>query len=262
MPCLPSSILYFSQEELKPELFPVLSETDLHIWRFSFQDAEAFAEPETCLSQRELIRLSNYRDPSAALCYRVGHMALRRILSGYLGIPPAALDIQENPYGKLFLKERSLFFNLSHAGEYILLAFCRFSPVGVDLEEVYDLTLAGSVVKRFFHPDERGEYSRLSGPAQMDWFFRRWTVREAYVKALGTGLSTSPESFYVGEGADGSFSVFPDRQDSGQNQSHSHPNEKKRRGAAAPWRILPLDAPTGYFASVCVSAPCLPDSSR
>lgn len=238
-------ILYFNMRDLGS--FPGLEDGDLHVWRFCLEDGRGFPKPEDYLSKDEMEQLERYKLESARECYRIGHTALRMILAGYLCMPADSLEFQVNPYGKLFLPEDyGIYFNISHAGEYVVLAFGRFSPIGIDIEEVYDLSAADVIIKRFFHPREAREYPAVSDSLRQDWFFKRWTVREAYVKGLGTGLYTAPESFYVREEADGSFSI----ETFDENSCDPYSFKAAGRQTVSAWRIQPLLAPDGYFCSL------------
>lgn len=134
----------------------------------------------------------------------------------------APFDIDYNEFGKPFLANNDgIFFSLSHSGTR---AMCAISdvPVGCDIEIVKEADL--KVAKRFFHPDEYEAILALATPesaadffteiastaettkvsthatvsaAQSDMFFRIWTRKESYVKAVGKGLSLPFESFSV-----------------------------------------------------------------
>ena len=84
-------------------------------------------------------------------------------------------------------------FNISHAGDYAVLALSR-QPVGVDLEHIRPLDWQ-RIALRFFHPEERRYLEQSSDPVSD--FFRIWTLKESSLKAEGTGFSVSPASFAV-----------------------------------------------------------------
>lgn len=110
----------------------------------------------------------------------------------------APFDIDYNEFGKPFLADNDgIFFSLSHSGTW---AMCAISdvPVGCDIEIIKEADL--KIAKRFFHPDEYEAILALATPesaAQSDMFFRIWTRKESYVKAIGKGLSLPFESFSV-----------------------------------------------------------------
>lgn len=104
------------------------------------------------------------------------------------GIPAERQRFAENPFGKPYLTEfPDLHVSLSHGGPW---AVCAVSdrPVGVDVELP---RCSYAVAKRYFHPEE------LPQATDADRLCRLWTAKEAFVKALGTGLTTPLNSFRV-----------------------------------------------------------------
>jgi 4'-phosphopantetheinyl transferase len=91
--------------------------------------------------------------------------------------------------GKPYLKDSVLHFNLSHSGDYVVLATAD-REVGVDIEKVE--LYSEAVANRCFTPAER---EWMGGDA--DSFYRLWTAKESVMKASGLGFSLSPESFSV-----------------------------------------------------------------
>lgn len=103
------------------------------------------------------------------------------------GIPACQQQFTNNPWGKPLLSDRDdLHFSLSHSGCW---AVCAISdtPVGVDVE-LPRCTLR--IAKRYFHPEE------LTA-ADSVFLTRLWTAKEAFVKALGRGLTIPLDSFVV-----------------------------------------------------------------
>ena len=103
------------------------------------------------------------------------------------GIPPAQQHFTENPWGKPLLADRGdLWFSLSHSGHW---AVCAVSdtPVGVDVELP---RCTPAVAGRYFHPDELTAWDSI-------FLTRLWTAKEAFVKALGRGLTIHLDSFLV-----------------------------------------------------------------
>ena len=147
--------------------------------------------------------------------------ALRTLAAGLLlydifGERARTAHFERGKRGKPHLADNSP-FNISHAGDFAVLALSR-QTVGVDLEHIRPLDWQ-RIALRFFHPEERAYLAQSTEPERD--FFRIWTLKESYLKALGHGFSVSPRSFCVlpeGSGAvlEGdagfrfqSFSVFP-----------------------------------------------------
>jgi 4'-phosphopantetheinyl transferase len=116
----------------------------------------------------------------------VGRARLRQLLGARLGAAPQSLDFVYGAHGKPALarraERRDLRFNLAHHEGVAVYAFAEGAEVGVDVEAVRRLEDADDVAQRCFSPAEH-EVCRTCG------FFYCWTRKEAFVKALGCGLS-------------------------------------------------------------------------
>ena len=115
------------------------------------------------------------------------------------GIPVHAQQFTTSPDGKPMLINGSLDFSLSHSGEWVLCAVSA-KRVGVDVE-LPRCTLA--TARRFFAPEEVAMVEALPKSAQVDALLRLWTAKEAFTKALGTGLKQGLASFSVHLSQDG-----------------------------------------------------------
>lgn len=110
------------------------------------------------------------------------------------GVPQEAQVFTENPWGKPQLRDRAdLHFSLSHSGTWAVCAVGA-SPLGVDIESPR-CTMA--VARRCFHPTEIEALERLEPEAQQAALGRLWTAKEAYLKAIGRGLTLPLNSFAV-----------------------------------------------------------------
>lgn len=126
--------------------------------------------------------------------------ALRIVVSRYLGLTPDAVHFGDGPYGKPALARdmpaSALEFNLSTSGGCCLVAVSRNGPVGIDIEAVAPIPHADRLARRFFSAPE--SVAQQAGDAgDVRTFLRFWTAKEAYVKALGVGLSMSLDDFVV-----------------------------------------------------------------
>jgi 4'-phosphopantetheinyl transferase len=133
--------------------------------------------------------------------YAAARARLRQLLGERLGVAPESLQFVYSPHGKPALArrpgQRDLRFNLSHCGDVAAYAFAEGREVGVDVEAVRPLPGADEVAMRFFSHRERAAYLRLAASARPQGFFDCWTRKEAFVKALGHGLSHPLEAFDV-----------------------------------------------------------------
>ena len=84
-------------------------------------------------------------------------------------------------------------FNVSHSGDWTVLALAD-NEVGVDIQQIKPVDL--HLAKRFF-AEEEWKQIEAAGDRAEALFYRFWTVKEAYLKALGTGLNRPLNSFTV-----------------------------------------------------------------
>ena len=127
--------------------------------------------------------------------------ALRSVLCRELGCRNGQLSFQESGYGKPFAlvdgEPAGVSFNVSHSGEFGLIALAAEGRLGVDLEAIVPRRHLESLIEAVMGPEERAELSVLSVEGRLRQFFRLWTCKEALVKALGTGFSTDISGFQV-----------------------------------------------------------------
>jgi len=130
----------------------------------------------------------------------VGRGALRSILASYLGSSPGSIRFAYGEHGKPMLAESTdagpLEFNASGSAELAVCAVTVGRKVGVDIE-LCRLPLDDTVLEQCFAPAERHAYGTLSPDERPAAFYRLWTLKEAYLKATGAGLSRPLSSFEV-----------------------------------------------------------------
>lgn len=97
-------------------------------------------------------------------------------------------NIFSNDYGKPYLESKEVFFNISHSGNYVVCALSK-DEVGIDIEEIR--TTNDLVVKKCFTEDE------CQYVIDDITFTKVWTLKESYIKNIGTGLKTKLNSFSV-----------------------------------------------------------------
>ena len=132
-----------------------------------------------------------------ALC----RAALRINLCGRLACGNHELSFGYREHGKPFARVNGaaspISCNVSHSGAHGLIAFSKHEDLGIDLEErVPDRNYDG-IGGRVFRPAEQGALTAATGPRKAEVFYRLWTLKEALIKALGTGFSLSPSRFEV-----------------------------------------------------------------
>jgi 4'-phosphopantetheinyl transferase len=126
---------------------------------------------------------------------------LRQLLGRRLGIDPAAVALEVSEHGKPTFgaahRPSDLAFNVSHSGSLAVYAFARRRAVGVDIEELRDIPDAEGLAARFFAPTEIAAFRAVSPDRRNLAFLACWTRKEAFVKAIGAGLSHPLDAFDV-----------------------------------------------------------------
>ena len=141
-------------------------------------------ECPTHLSEDEVARAHRFRfDPDRIRWIRA-RSSLRLILAGYEGGDPTALVFRYGAHGKPgLLPATRLEFNLSHAGDWAMVAVARSVPVGVDIEQIRTKVDMAALLRRL------GETELPQAEPEL---YRAWARREARTKAEGGPLFTKP----------------------------------------------------------------------
>lgn len=174
---------------------------EVHIWRASLrQDSSVVAALLRTLETDERERASRFHFQIHREQFIVGRGVLREILSRYLGVGPERLLFIYNPYNKPSLAEGfgELRFNVSHSNEVALYALTLGREVGLDVEFIReDFPDMEQVAEHVFSQQEIATLKALPQELRNRAFFNCWTRKEAYIKALGEGLSHPLHQFTV-----------------------------------------------------------------
>lgn len=179
-------------------LSPQLSADAVHVWQAGLDVPPGLlAGYEALLAEDERERAARFRFARDRDHYIAGRGMLRVLVGRYLQQPPETLKISYSEYGKPFLLAGGLQFNLAHSGGVVLYAFCLEEAVGVDVEVERELADALQISERFFSPAERAVLQSLPQEQRIPAFFRCWSRKEAFIKAVGEGLSYPLDVFDV-----------------------------------------------------------------
>jgi 4'-phosphopantetheinyl transferase len=171
-----------------------LQDAEVHVWTTRFLDDDSITNQLLGLLDRdERARAAGFSYRQHRMRFIQFHAIARQILGGYLGLRAADVTFAHGPHGKPETRasggRADIQFNLSHSGDYCLLAVRKDYPVGIDLEEVRDLPHAMEIAARQFAQAEAKLLSRVKDDARRDMFFALWTHKEAVIKALGATLA-------------------------------------------------------------------------
>lgn len=174
-------------------------ENQVHIWLINFEKAEKNrADFKKLLSQEERERAARFYFDKDTLRYSVTRALLRSVLAKMLHVTPQEIEFIHNQYGKPALNQKTnLYFNISHSGNYGLMAITDRTEIGVDVEHFRKEMTAENIAQRFFSPKEVADFNALPKEQKLEGFFNCWTRKEAFIKAVGMGLSLPLNSFDV-----------------------------------------------------------------
>lgn len=189
------------------------------------------------LSPDEAERAAGFRFDRGRDGFVTARAALRTLIGSYAGIAPEDVVFGYGPNGKPEVE--GLSFNVSHAGDWALVALAPGGRVGVDVEAMRSDVEVRALSRRFFTPSENEALARLSGDDLLRGFYGCWTMKEAFVKATGEGLSfgLGRVEVAVPPAPAGLVSLDGDA------------------GAAAQWTAVAIDVATGHAAAVVIDVP-------
>jgi 4'-phosphopantetheinyl transferase len=175
-----------------PEFTP---EACTHLWLLDLTqlNAASIEAQEYILTPEELARAkANKRTPLASTAIRI---FLRRSLAPYYHTPPESLVFKIHEKGKPFITntESQISFNLSHTREVAILAVSQGNLIGVDIEKTKRQVDILGIAKNYFNESELKQLQQQAAHTQMEFFFKLWTLKEAFVKATGDGISLGLE---------------------------------------------------------------------
>ena len=164
-------------------------------------EPEAFEALERWLPDEERQRASRFHFECDRRRFIVARGRLRQLLASRLGVKPQSVELSYGAHGKPALAHGSAAvdwrFNASHSMDVAVYAFCRGREVGIDVEAIHSVQCADAVAAHFFSRSELEAYRALDPRDKQLGFFNCWTRKEAFIKALGEGLSFPLDEFDV-----------------------------------------------------------------
>jgi 4'-phosphopantetheinyl transferase len=185
-----------------PERSPRLGRTDVHLWRcWLDQSPDRLDALSAVLSSEERARAERPFHQRGRRYAVVARGFLRRVLAGYLGTAAEKLALVYGEHGKPALDEvarlADVRFNLSHSGDIAILAVARGRDLGADVERLRPVPEHARIAARFFSRVENAALGSQWATDPVRGFFTCWTRKEAYIKAIGHGLSHPLDGFDV-----------------------------------------------------------------
>lgn len=156
-------------------------------------DARCLQACEQALAPDERERAARFLAEDARRQFVLARSLLRYALSCCARVPRGEWTFGANGHGKPHVvrpaEAASLCFNVSHTHGLVACAVARELPLGVDVERCDRRADLAGLANQLFAASERARFEALPAADARDYFFSIWTLKEAYVKALGVGLS-------------------------------------------------------------------------
>jgi len=218
-----------------------LGDNGVHLWRASLKQPAAVRQqlwPVLSIDEQE--KADRFRFAADSDKYVIARGTLRMLLGQYLQCNPGEVQFGYSEYGKPYVQNAAaehMHFNVSHSGDVALYGLAYKRRVGVDVERMRPLIDEDHFVKCVFSSVEQQTFQALRPFERQDAFFNGWTRKEAFIKAIGLGLSFPLEAFDV--------SISPGRPAqllAVHRNGHSHKN----------WSLADITIATGYKAAYVV----------
>jgi 4'-phosphopantetheinyl transferase len=178
---------FFMESIADIDALPGLGEETIHIWGVHMPDMldrmEGLYEVLHMDEREKAKRFFREADQQSSIAARG---ALRILLAGYMERVPAEVGLHYSDNGKPYVSGSDVAFNLSHSGDWVVLAFGRNRRIGVDVEKIRRDLDIGSIAARCFNPEETALLDSVADKYTL--FFQLWARKEAYVKACGSTL--------------------------------------------------------------------------
>lgn len=176
---------------------------DVWVWSLDVPD-ETFEVLSALLNAAERSRAARFFNLEHARRWTVCRGQMRQILGHVAGIAPVDIVFSEEAYGRPYIADAARAmpsFNLSHTDGYATLAVSADVRIGVDIETIRPLS-----ADEMAWPLSQVEHAIVEAApdtSRFETFFRFWTLKEAFIKAVGKGVSLPLEDFDISGPDDG-----------------------------------------------------------
>jgi len=166
---------------------PCLKKGDVHVWKLVLDDSIDQGEQAT-LSNSEVLKINRLRNQQHRAYAVSMRSQLRQLISRYLYINPGVIQFEKAEFGKPYIIDSALSFNVSHSDSRALVAMTLDQEVGIDIENWRYLDNLEGLVSRNFSNNEQQQWLNIAEQQRESTFFQIWTCKEAFIKATGRGL--------------------------------------------------------------------------
>ena len=188
----------------------------IHLW---WLDMTQITEPtllgeyRALLTDAERARELRFHFPEGRKQYMLTRTLVRTTLSRFAPVAPGDWSFTDTEYGRPEISNphpdmRGLVFNISHTKDCIVLGVTRDRALGVDVESLQKSRAGLELATRVFTPREVTAMRAEHETRHPERFLELWTLKEAYIKARGMGLSLAPERFGFELESDHTLSLY------------------------------------------------------
>ncbi len=157
-------------------------------------DVTTFNNLVDLVSVEKKKKIASYINKEDAYRTLLGDVMIRSVICKRYKISNQKIRYSYNIYGKPdWIEDKDFYFNISHSGNWIVCIVGNV-PVGTDIEQIRPIQL--ELISQLFSMEEVMDLNSKTIIERINYFYDLWTLKESYVKAIGTGLSTSLNSFY------------------------------------------------------------------
>lgn len=179
-----------------------LSPSEIHVWFCrpkNIRDPALLKGYHRMLSPEETTQQARFYFEKDRHTYLVTRAMVRTLLSRYGDLAPRDWQFEKNEYGRPSIASDlgygALQFNISHTEGLIAIAFALERDIGIDVERADRDSDVVQLADRYFSEHEVRDLHRIPAEEQKLRFFDYWTLKEAYIKARGMGLSIPLNQF-------------------------------------------------------------------
>ena len=144
------------------------------------------------VSEERKKRIDRYKIEEDKVRGVISQSLIMKMLTQELNMDPSDIVIKKNEYGKPFIEDIDIYFNVSHSGHWVVGAIDK-KPIGIDIEEIKERGYK-KLAKRFFTEDEN---NYILEEDSLNRFFRIWTMKESYIKTDGRGMSIPLNTYSI-----------------------------------------------------------------
>lgn len=223
----------------------------LEVWLLPLQKGIASllttSEISNLLNSEEYTRFANFKIPSKQDEFLASRLLLRYLLRQHTDLDPGKVVAAPDEFGRPFWKHHGtripLYFSLSHTRGMVCCVIGNNMEIGCDVELIRPRKYERNLAEKIFSSQELSHYLSLPEGRQRTFFYTSWTLKEAFVKAVGKGLRIPLGSLSFTQ------SIVAKRINSVPNSSLGLQNESEF------WSIISLPLESDYLLACATANP-------